>query len=224
MAVAAQRLTHARPAHSLSMLERRRERGTGMVDAEHDARCADERAHLEGFLKMDTPEGYRAEFIEGEIVVSPAPLGKHEKILSRINRQIVRKSSVDMDLSGHKGLELVPGGRCTKNLVIPDGVYAPMELDLFEGADPWMPSDGVAMVTEVTSTGGDRDRTVKRHCYAKAGIPLYLLVDREAESVTLFREPDEGAEDYREHVRQVFGKPLDLPEPFGFALETEDFG
>lgn len=28
---------------------------------------------LEGFLALDTPEGFRAELIDGEIVVSPPP-------------------------------------------------------------------------------------------------------------------------------------------------------
>lgn len=28
---------------------------------------------LEGFLALDTPEGFRAELIEGEIVVTPPP-------------------------------------------------------------------------------------------------------------------------------------------------------
>lgn len=76
------------------------------------------------------------------------------------------------------------------------------------------------MVLEVTSAKPERDRGVKRHCYAKAGIPLYLLVDRADQSVTLFSEPDAAVEDYREDVRVTFGKPLDLPEPFAFTLDT----
>jgi len=62
--------------------------------------------------------------------------------------------------------------------VIPDVTIAPVELDLFFGADGWMPPEGVAAVVEITSSKPDRDRMVKRHCYAKAGVPLYLLVDR----------------------------------------------
>jgi hypothetical protein len=64
---------------------------------------------------------------------------------------------------------------------------------------------------------------VKRHCYAKAGIPLYLLVDRSEQTVSLFSEPDQAAEDYREDVRVVFGKPVELPGPFSFTLETAEF-
>ncbi|MFI0447986.1 Uma2 family endonuclease [Actinomadura sp. 6N118] len=191
--------------------------------AEHDPRCAHEQALLDGFLKLDTPEGYRAEFIEGEIVVSPPPIGDHEMIFSRITWQVMRESRMDMDVSGNKGLELARGSRCTKNHLIPDAVFAPKDLDLFAGAESWMPSDGVAMVVEVTSGKPEKDRGVKRHCYAKAGIPLYLLVDRADRVVALFSEPDRDAEDYREDIRLTFGKAIDLPEPFGFTLETNEF-
>jgi Uma2 family endonuclease len=206
------------------MLENQRERGSGMAaDTEHDRQLAEEHALLEGFLSLDTPEGYRAEFVKGEIIVSPPPLGKHEKILSRINRQVIKQAEVEMDFSGHKGLELGKGNRCTRNFLIPDCVYAPLELDLFAEADSWMPADGVAMVVEVTSGNPQKDRGVKRHCYAKAGIPLFLLVDRSEGTVSLFSEPDRDAEDYREDVRVSFGKQVDLPEPFAFSLDTSDF-
>ena len=51
--------------------------------------------------------------------------------------------------------------------------------------------------------------------------PLYLLVDREASSVTLFSDPENA--DYRQLGTRPFGKPLPLPDPFGFELETSDF-
>lgn len=81
--------------------------------------------------------------------------------------------------------------------------------------------DGVAMVVEVTSTKADRDRIAKRHCYALAGIPLYLLVDREEGTATLFSDPK--ARDHAEAHIVHFGKPLPLPAPFGFDLDTADF-
>jgi Uma2 family endonuclease len=84
-----------------------------------------------------------------------------------------------------------------------------------------MPCEGVALVVEVTSSRPQRDREDKRRAYARGGIPLYLLVDRQASSLTLFSQP-EGA-DYREHCTVLFGKSLSLPEPFAFDLETSDF-
>ncbi|MDX3381177.1 Uma2 family endonuclease [Streptomyces niveiscabiei] len=174
---------------------------------------------LEGFLALDTPEGFRAELIEGEIVVTPPPDGDHEDYIGLIVSQVLRKSRVDMQFSGNKGLKL--GFSAPKNHVIPDGTFAPLALRLYRGADPWMPPDGVAMVLEVTSTKPRSDRETKRHGYARAGIPLYLLTDRDTSSITLFSDPEN--EDYRQHITLPFGKPLPLPEPFGFELETSEF-
>ncbi|WP_179879100.1 MULTISPECIES: Uma2 family endonuclease [unclassified Streptomyces] len=175
---------------------------------------------LEGFLALDTPEGFRAELIEGEIVVTPPPGGDHEDYIGLIVNQVIRRSRTDMQFSGNKGLKLRSGGGCPKNYLIPDGMFAPMELRLYRGADPWMPCDGVAMVMEVTSTKPQADREAKRRCYARAGIPLYLLVDRDTAQVTVFSEPKD--DDYREHCARPFGKPIALPEPFAFDLDTAD--
>ncbi|WP_328338156.1 Uma2 family endonuclease [Streptomyces violaceus] len=175
---------------------------------------------LEGFLALDTPEGFRAELIEGEIVVAPPPDGDHEDYIGLIVEQVHLHSRTRMQFAGTKGLILRSGGSCPKDRVIPDGTFAPRELRLYRGADSWMPCDGVAMVLEVTSTKPKADREVKRRCYARAGIPFYLLVDRDIAQVTVFSEPKE--DDYREHCARPFGKPITLPEPFAFELDTAD--
>ncbi|MXM62748.1 Uma2 family endonuclease [Streptomyces sp. HUCO-GS316] len=176
---------------------------------------------LEGFLALDTPEGFRAELIEGEIVVTPPPDGDHEDCIELVLAQVYEKSRSRMQFSGHKGLKLQSGGGCPKDHVIPDGTFAPRALRLYRGKGSWMPCDGVAMVLEVTSSKPNADREAKRRCYARGGIPLYLLVDREASSVTLFIDPDK--DDYREHCTRPFGKSVTLPEPFSFELDTADF-
>ncbi|MEU0840271.1 Uma2 family endonuclease [Streptomyces sp. NPDC005962] len=176
---------------------------------------------LEGFLALETPEGFRAELIEDEIVITPPPDGDHEDHLCLIVTEVIRKSVTDMDFSGNKGLKVPRGDLRVSNHVIPDSTFVPTELRLFRGAEPWMPCDGVSMVVEVTSTKPDRDRKAKRHCYARGDIPLYLLVDRDNSDVTLFSDPENG--DYRQHVTVPFGKQLDLPAPFSFSLETTDF-
>ncbi|MEU6661352.1 Uma2 family endonuclease [Streptomyces sp. NPDC046821] len=177
---------------------------------------------LEGFLSLDTPEGFRAELIEGEIAVTPPPDGDHEDYINVIMKQVIRRSRTDMDFSGNKGLKLPSGGSCPRNHLIPDGTFAPTERRLFRGADSWMPCEGVALVVEVTSTKPNHDReAVKRRCYAHGSIPLYLLIDREKSSVTLYGDPENG--DYRQSWTMPFGKAIALPEPFGFELETADF-
>ncbi|MEV6245157.1 Uma2 family endonuclease [Streptomyces sp. NPDC051742] len=176
---------------------------------------------LEGFLALDTPEGFRAELVEGEIVVTPPPDGDHEDYIGLIVGQVYRRSRTEMQFSGNKGLTLKETPGAPRDHVIPDGTFAPQAQRLYRGAASWMPCAGVAMVLEVTSSRPNADREAKRRCYARGGIPLYLLVDRDTSTVTLFTDPEDG--DYREHHAVPFGKSLSLPAPFGFDLETAEF-
>ncbi|MEV0218169.1 Uma2 family endonuclease [Streptomyces sp. NPDC050704] len=175
---------------------------------------------LEGFLALDMPEGLRAELIEGEIVVKSTPDGNHEHCVSEVLEQVILRSSTDMQFSGHKGLKLASGERLPQDHVIPDMTLVPAAVRGFRGAAPWMPCEGVCLVGEVTSTRPEVDREVKRRCYARGGIPFYLLIDRDASSVTLFSDPE--MDDYRRHCTVHFGKSLALPEPFAFYLDTTE--
>ncbi|MFL9653332.1 Uma2 family endonuclease [Streptomyces sp. PB17] len=176
---------------------------------------------LEWFLALDTPEGFRAELVEGEIVVTPPPDGDHEDCIGLIVSQVHRRSVTDMQFSGNKGLKLKNADGLLADHVIPDGTFAPAASRLYRGAEPWMPGDGVSLVLEVTSSKHKADRETKRHAYARGDIPFYLLVDRQESSITLFSDP--GHDDYRQHCTVAFGKPLTLPAPFSFDLDTTDF-
>jgi hypothetical protein len=157
---------------------------------------------LQDFLSLETPEGYRAELIDGEIV-----------------EQVLAGSATPMDFSGHKGLVL-PGADGGAH-VIPDVTFAPRKLDLFLDALPWMPAEGVAMVVEVTSSSPERDRNAKRRAYAAARIPLYLLIDRQQGQATIFGDP--VRDDYSTMTTAAFGDNVKLPAPFSFTLETVNF-
>ncbi|CAL9598666.1 hypothetical protein SUDANB151_05368 [Streptomyces sp. enrichment culture] len=176
---------------------------------------------LEWFLALDTPEGFRAELIEGEIVVTPPPDGDHEDCIGLIVSQVHRRSVTDMQFSGNKGLKLKNADGLLADHVIPDGTFAPAASRLYRGAEPWMPCDGVSLVLEVTSSKPKADRETKRRAYARGDIPFYLLVDRQESSITLFSDP--GHDDYRQHCTVALGKPLTLPAPFSFDLDTTDF-
>lgn len=131
------------------------------------------------------------------------------------------RSSIDMQFSGKKGLRLGSADGFPPDHVIPDGTFVPEEQRLYRGAGPWMACEAVTMVLEVTSRRPQTDREIKRRCCARGGIPLYLLVDRETGWITLFGTPE--SDDYRELSAVALGRPLTLPEPFAFDLETADF-
>jgi Uma2 family endonuclease len=166
---------------------------------------------LEAFLALETPEGFKAELIEGEIVVTPPPDGDHETAIGRIVWQVARQCPEGVDFAPGKGL-IVPDGR-----YIPDGTFT--ETDAMVGQQSWMKPIGVLMVLEITSSKPEKDRDAKRKGYAAAAIPLYLLVDRQRNEIVLHSEP--ARSDYRTVTRVPVGEPLPLPAPFDFELATD---
>jgi Uma2 family endonuclease len=165
---------------------------------------------LEAFLDLATPEGFKAELIEGEIIVTPPPDGDHETAIGRIVRQVSRQCSEDLDFAGGKGLVL-PTGR-----FIPDGTFT-VE-GAMVGRESWSTPEGVLLVLEVTSSRPEKDREQKRRGYAAAEIPLYLLVDRQRSHAVLHSAPRHG--DYTVVTTAAVGDPLPLPKPFDFDLDT----
>lgn len=78
------------------------------------------------------------------------------------------------------------------------------------------------MAVEITSYDSDTnrcDRVEKPDAYAAAGITVYLLVDRDDCTVTVFTEPKDGR--YRTQVNSAFGAPVHLPAPVDITLDTE---
>ncbi|MFC8518207.1 Uma2 family endonuclease [Streptomyces sp. NPDC057257] len=83
------------------------------------------------------------------------------------------------------------------------------ELWLYGHGD-WSDADGVLMVVEVTSHDSDthqRDRVEKPGGYAAAGIPVYLLIDRDEASVIVFNQPEDGRYLHWEGVRGLIRVP-----------------
>ena len=65
----------------------------------------------------------------------------------------------------------------------------------------WGSAAGIVMLVEITASYRDTDRVDKRRAYAAAGIPLYLLIDRNHRETVLFSQPDVEAQDYRADIR-----------------------
>lgn len=166
-------------------------------------------------LAATVAEGMRWEFINGKIGVTPVPDGDHGRIIQWLARICIQADpSLWLHDQGLK-VETYRNGHAR-----PDGTLAPA--DAFVGQGEWADAKGVLMVAEVTSYDSDtdrRDRVEKPRAYAETGIPVYLLVDREAGEVTVFSEPD-GVR-YESTKTVPFGKRIELPAPVGITLDTE---
>lgn len=170
----------------------------------------DQPKSLEAALdELELSPGYRAELIEGEIIVAPPPNPEHESVIARLARTIARKT--DFLASGGLGL-ITPAGRFIADLTVATEEYF--------GSAPGEHGNvatGVLLVAEVTSWNPSNDRGAKAIGYGAAGIPLYLLIDRAAKKTVLFSEPQGGRYQHRATFDITAGVPL--PAPFGFPVE-----
>ncbi|MFI9827998.1 Uma2 family endonuclease [Streptomyces sp. NPDC051913] len=156
------------------------------------------------------------EFIGGRLTVKPGPDGNRSEILAWLQRRWAGQSSGPW-LYPYRGLrtEADGGGR-----VPADGVLAPARH--FVGHGEWSDPAGVLMTVEVTARDPETDpylRVEKPDGYAAAGVPVYLLIDRDDCTVTVFTEPEDGR--YRRQLNKPFGATVKLPAPVNITLDTE---
>lgn len=172
---------------------------------------------FEALEDIGAPEGYRVEILGDEgIVMSPSPTGLHQHNI--------------WEVAGQLRPHLPEGMRTEDNLevrmhnlmrsVIPDLFVAPIET--LATAEHQVAPDELLLACEVVSPNNpDHDRVRKLGIYAAAAIPAYLLVDPIMASTTLYFSPENG--EYTENVTAPFGKSVEIPEPFGFELDTSRF-
>ncbi|GAA1743398.1 Uma2 family endonuclease [Nonomuraea sp. AD125B] len=164
--------------------------------------------------------GFRAEVIEGNLIVSP--MGSPEHTFMAVNLH-----NVLLPLSLERGWLAAPGGLSVcvegpRDALVPDYTLLP------PGCPRWgrgeLLSSGLIMVAEVVSPSSTHiDREEKRRLYAVGRVPVYLLIDPlpEVPAVTVHSDIKDGG--YRSIATVPVGKPLHLPAPVDFELDTSIF-
>ncbi|MFC7897171.1 Uma2 family endonuclease [Streptomyces sp. NPDC057381] len=164
------------------------------------------------------PETVTLEFIDGRIGTKAVTDGDHTAILSWLTRRCMQ-SRPELDLAQGQGLRVDAYRRSRAK---PDAILTAEAH--FAGHGEWADPDGALMVVEVTSYDSDtdrRDRHEKPTAYGEAGIPVYLLIDRDFCTVTVYSSPDRKVSGYRDVRVSQFGDRVTLPEPVGIELDTE---
>ncbi|MGA6155512.1 Uma2 family endonuclease [Stenotrophomonas sp. NPDC087984] len=168
-------------------------------------------------LARTAPETVTLEFINGKLEVKPVPDGDHDEIIMWVQDQCMQHRP-DLRLYRARGLK---AESYRKGRARPDGALAPRKH--FAGHGEWSDTEGVLMAVEVTSNDADkdqRDRVDKPDGYAAAGIPVYLLVDRDECTLVVHSEPQRGR--YRMRRVWTYGEAVELPDPVGITLDTEE--
>ncbi|WP_031482725.1 Uma2 family endonuclease [Streptomyces bicolor] len=167
-------------------------------------------------LERHAPESVWLEFINGKVVVKPMADGNHREMIAWLQR-VCMQHRPDLWLHAESGLKTE---RYSKGRARADGVL--VRVGGLKGQGEWSEADGALMAVEITSYDADthkRDRVEKPDGYAAAGIPVYLLIDRDDCSVVVFNQPEDGC--YRHEEKLPFGASVKLPDPVNFTLDTE---
>jgi Uma2 family endonuclease len=189
----------------------------GLVDGKLSIRHRPLDVHEFEELAATAPEGVRLEFINGNIEVKAMPDGNHTSIYLWLARQCMQHRP-DLDLAPERG---VKAAAYRNGRAIADAVLVPRHH--LAGHGNWSDTEGVLMAVEITSHDRDtdlRDRVDKPRGYAQAGIPVYLLVDRDNTEVTVFTQPENGR--YQRKTAYPWGTPAPLPDPVNIVLDTEE--
>ncbi|GAB7108335.1 Uma2 family endonuclease [Streptomyces phaeofaciens JCM 4814] len=179
--------------------------------------AVDDRRVHDVFENLVVPEGFKAELIRGEIVMTAGPDKVHNRIVQSVQDQVPsdrweRLQTQDVAFPGEES-EPQP------DLVV-------LEIGADDGPGRLVPSPAVTMLVEVVSrTSVHRDYVEKRSIYAAGGVPVYLLIDPFKATCLVMTEPvgTGPTADYQSGRTRKFGDPVPLPI-IGIDLDTSRFG
>ncbi|WP_181383399.1 Uma2 family endonuclease [Streptomyces sp. NWU339] len=172
---------------------------------------------LDTLDELDVPDGYKAEIIRGNIVVSPWSRGYYTRVMRLVCQQLEPHLP-----EGHQ-IERAPNLYVFPNV---ERAYGPdihaAHAKAMETADNHLDGEALSFVAELTSSSTrDDDLTDKVEVYGRAGIPVYLILDMQEEQATVLWTP--SAKGYESHCTRPFGEKLPIPEPFDCLLDTTGF-
>jgi Uma2 family endonuclease len=194
---------------------------TERPDSEEDAASHDDprgRAAVVRALhdQLDPPEGWRVEIVEGTITVAATPFGKHASIIRRI-RMAIEPTLPPEEYGFYENL---PCEEPEIDRYVPDLGVWPVEY--VDRDDQWVfEAEMCALAIEVTSPDQAKRDYAKAAGYARAGVPVYLIVDRTLRVCVVLTEPEDGT--YKNRHEEPFGKPVSLPLEPPVTLDTSDF-
>ncbi|MFE9632365.1 Uma2 family endonuclease [Streptomyces sp. NPDC006463] len=158
------------------------------------------------------PEGFHAEIIEGSIEVSPTGRYSHGETANDLRDSLV----VFLAGSGFAARQVMNVIHRRK-VWIPDLFIAPKDAEKHVTEDGiGIKASALELVVEVVSPGRDsisRGRIRKRRAYARAGIPVYILIDDHDDrgTVTVLSAPDPDRAVYDDEVRAAYGTAITIP-------------
>lgn len=160
--------------------------------------------------------GHRVEILQGRLTATPPPDGSHALSLSWLVVAFDRAGARDAGLRYVQGVGLwLP--TLPADFAIPDFSIVDEDFrDALVQKNCYAPNV-FRLVVEVTSSNWSDGLGPKVECYAEAGVPVYVVVDRKHDEVLLYRDPVNGKYPAPECYGR--GQSFPVPDVVGVALD-----
>ncbi|MCX4763759.1 Uma2 family endonuclease [Streptomyces sp. NBC_01275] len=167
--------------------------------------------------ELNLRDGFKAEIIRGSVVVSPWSKAYYYDVLESVCDQLRPHLPEGHRISYGPFLFVFPN---SERAYGPD-IHA-AHRSVSRHTSNHLDGEALSFVAELTSPSTrDDDLTDKVEVYAKAGVPVYLVLDMKKEQAIVYGSP--SATGYEVRFSKPFGEKLPIPAPFDCTLDTTGF-
>lgn len=162
-------------------------------------------------------DGMRHELIDGALLVTPPPSGRHQLVVTELTVRLAPAATA-ADLRVLEG----PGVRLSNSRVLQPDLVVGHRAELAADVLYFSPTSVTAVVEVVSPSSAATDRITKPALCAEAGIPAFIRVELtgpNAPEVYVYRL---DGETYREYRRAQAGQRLHLDDPFSVTFDPAE--
>lgn len=157
-------------------------------------------------------DGYRREIVNGVLIVTPSPIGRHQRLLFLLATRLEAATAEFIAMVAPYDWRPLGGDSLQPDVMVIRGT----EFDL-DGLHRLTP----ALVVEVLSPSSiEYDRAVKRAAYERLGVPAYWIADPAVPNITVLQLDRRGC--YHEVGTAAGGECLTVDLPFPFRVIPSD--
>ncbi|MEX2553391.1 MAG: Uma2 family endonuclease [Actinomycetota bacterium] len=181
------------------------------------ALSADPAARRYTYADLETfpDDHFRREIIDGELIVNPSPVPRHQKAVTNF---LFHLESYARRAGGHAFSAPLDVFFAEDNVVEPDLLF--VRADHSERIGSRYVMDAPDLVVEISSPSTRHLELVrKRELYQRFGVPEYWYVDLEAERVEMYRLEQSA---YTAPVIGYSGQALESARLTGFAMPVDE--
>ncbi|GHF15235.1 Uma2 family endonuclease [Streptomyces griseoluteus] len=167
---------------------------------------------------MERHPGYPVEIIGGHLLVTPLPDAPHARVLTDVMVLLINgELHRDETLVAQKIAIRLPTG--PEDYAVPDLVVVNADIEDHHVENNTYDPVCFRLVLEVTSGNWKDDLKTKVGAYARAKVPVYVVVDRKHQRLHVLTEPAEGT--YGTHRVHSPGETVDLPDSIGAKVTLD---